>query len=357
MFNSLKGKIFGNKEMIEDNSEIGIMKDENKILKEKIKLLFEENEKMKQIMLLGEKDSNKSSNLNRFFKDFKTMLFENRSTDSVQGFKQFLCENLIYSNIDEEDVDFLNSIDIKEHDWNENRHIFIFKQRLLEKNYKEMFKNALILNELKEFHKNKEISTNVDRKSVDNQDRVKTPPRDSVNISQNNTSSNVSKSLIIPSTTSVTSEQRSTNISKQANQLDVFEMFKEDSTKKEEKTIIINPFENKSVSVTSTASAKPPLQTTKPSLPATSNQVKSKDKTSIPHSKTIKPEKPKNILDLGDSFEFEEFDSENLLDTLHEKSNVKKQTNPVQSSVHNEEICKKLNKLSFSNDKRKGKAE
>jgi len=341
MFNSLKGKIFGNKEMIEDNSEIGIMKDENKILKEKIKLLFEENEKMKQIMLLGEKDTNKSTNLNRFFKDFKTMLFENKSIDSVQGFKQFLCENLIYSNIDEEDVDFLNSIDIKEQDWKENRHIFIFKQRILEKNYKEMFKNAVILNELKEFQKNKQKSTNVDRKIIDNQERVKTPPRDSVSINQN-TSSNISKSVIIPSTTSVTSEQRSTNISKQANQLDVFEIFKEDNTKKEEKTIIINPFENKNASVTSTLSAKPPTHTTKHSLPATSNQDKSKDKPSIPHSKTIKPEKPKNILDLGDSFEFEEFDSENLLDTLHEKSNVKKQTNPVQSSVHNEEICKKL---------------
>lgn len=339
MFNSLKGKIFGNKEINEENSEVNIMRDENKILKEKIKLLFEENEKMKQIMLLGEKETNKSTNINRFFKDFKTLLFENKSSDSIQGFKHFLCENLIYSNIDEEDIDFLNSIDIKEQDWNENRHLFIFKQKVLEKNYREMFKNAIILNELKEFQRNTLKSTDNERKTIDNQEKVKTPPKERV--TNPNTSSNITKSLIIPSTTSVNSEQRSTNISKTNNQLDVFDIFKDDNTKIEEK-VIINPFENKNVSFPSTSNLKPNIQDNKTSIQPKSSNLVSKEKLTLPHSKTIKTEKSNNILDLGDSFEFEEFENENLLDTLHEKSNVKKQTNPIQSSVHNEEICKNI---------------
>ena len=155
MLSSLKGKIFGNKENKDENSEIDIMKEENKILKDKLKGLYEENEKMKQVMLLEEKEASKTSNIKKMFKDFKIFLFYNNESNSIQSFKRYLSENLIYSNIDEEDIDYLNSIDVTDQNWVENKHIYKFKQRILDKNYKEMFKNVIILNEIKDFEKNK----------------------------------------------------------------------------------------------------------------------------------------------------------------------------------------------------------
>jgi hypothetical protein len=55
---------------------------------------------------------------------------------------------LLYSSIEDDDVDYLNSIEIKEDDWEKNKEIYLFKQKIIEKNYSEMYKNILVSREL-----------------------------------------------------------------------------------------------------------------------------------------------------------------------------------------------------------------
>lgn len=363
MFHSLKGKFFGNKENTDDVSEVDIMRDENKILKEKMKLLYEENEKLKQVMLLGEKETSKSSNINRLFKDFKTMLFENKANQAITNFKQFLSEHLIFNNIDEEDVDFFNSINISDSNWAESKHIYIFKQRLIEKNYRDMFKNAVISNELREFGSKIITSkSKVTERSSSSMDKPKSPIRE--NTTQSMSSGNTRTSVIKSQP-----ETKLTNNPVPTKQtIDVFDLLK-DEPKTED--VSKNPFDTKKINIPSiTTKLEPkkqeiPQEPKKVSLPIQSTQPSSIPKQTekppaIINTKTSqikKEEKSQKVMEIADSFEFEEFEEGNLLDALHEKSNVKKPSmNEVTSPSMDDELCIYKIIFSFSNDKGKRKS-
>ena len=352
MFNSLKGKLFGNKE--NDNvSEIDIMKDENKILKDKLKCLFEENEKLKQTMTLEENETSKKSNINKIFKDFKQFLFENKANNSIQTFKHFLSENLIYSNIDEEDIDYLNTIDITDQNWIENKHIYKFKQRILEKNYKEMFKNAIIFNELKDYEKDKRNLIEKPIISIKQSTILKTSPNE---IQSQNISVPIIQSKNLNNPTSVLQIEDKNIIKISDNsKLNVFEILND----KEQVNPIVNENKSKKFSLPNINSVNSnyenlnkDIKIEKSSIANSENlnkATKIKEKSSLTNNNSNnemkKNEVPKenikkDLFEMGDGLDFEEFESENLLDALHNKSSIKKLNEIPQQSVHNDELCK-----------------
>lgn len=122
-----------------------------------LEALRKENEIYRQIIFENE-NKNKGvaggiTHVGKFFSEFKSTFITNERTTesnkSVGDFKRFLYDNMLfYNNLEEDDVDYLNSINIYEEDWEKNRELYIFKQKIIERNYREMFKNIQYANEL-----------------------------------------------------------------------------------------------------------------------------------------------------------------------------------------------------------------
>lgn len=140
-----------------------ILQDENKILKNKVRLL--------ENSVLGNDDKNSTqSHFSNLFKDLKStftysqagdtkLLLSGTGNDSnptVSEFKKFLCDNILfYNSIDEDDVEYLNNINISGDEWEKNKDLFLFKQKILEKNYNEMFKNMTVAKDIDDLHRKK----------------------------------------------------------------------------------------------------------------------------------------------------------------------------------------------------------
>jgi hypothetical protein len=149
----------------ETSDQMSILKEENRGLKEKLNILIKENELLQQSVFNNETAA--KTQFGKIFSGLKTAFLSNESLTGVNqsavDFKSFLFDNLLYhsENIEEDDVEFLNNISITEDDWNKNKELYIFKQKLLTRNYQEMIRNILISNELNEFYK--VSSTKVDK--------------------------------------------------------------------------------------------------------------------------------------------------------------------------------------------------
>jgi hypothetical protein len=141
---------------------LNVLKDENNILKNKIRVL--------ENSVLGDNQSSSNTQFGKIFKDLKsTFSFSaGQQVDSRWEFKKFLCDNLLfYNNIDEDDIDYLNSVQLSEEDWEKSKDLFIFKQKILEKNYAEMFKNIFVSKELdQEINRYKPAQTGASFKDV-----------------------------------------------------------------------------------------------------------------------------------------------------------------------------------------------
>jgi hypothetical protein len=141
---------------------LNVLKDENNILKNKIRVL--------ENSVLGDNQTSSNTQFGKIFKDLKsTFSFSaGQQVDSTWEFKKFLCDNLLfYNNIDEDDIDYLNSVQLSEEDWEKSKDLFIFKQKILEKNYTEMFKNILVSKELdQEPNRYKPVQTGASVKDV-----------------------------------------------------------------------------------------------------------------------------------------------------------------------------------------------
>ena len=124
---------------------------ENKALKSNLDNKINENKILKNAILNNEDDSSK---FNKFFNEIKTTFLTNendKTSDNIylNRFKNFLYSQcLFYGGIEDDDINFLNQVKINQNeDW-EGKDIFIFKQKIIERNYNELFKNLLISNEL-----------------------------------------------------------------------------------------------------------------------------------------------------------------------------------------------------------------
>jgi hypothetical protein len=173
LFGNIKNLIGINKQEnfdAETTDQISILKDENRVLKDKVNLMLKENELLQQSVFNDEIAS--KTQFGKIFSGLKTAFFSNESltgvNQSVVDFKTFLFENLLYhsENIEEDDIEYLNNITISEEDWSKNRELYIFKQKLLSRNYQELIKNMLISNELNEFYKAKTDVSKVEKVSV-----------------------------------------------------------------------------------------------------------------------------------------------------------------------------------------------
>jgi len=155
------GNYFGKKEEIEiapkfkrmSQEELiltaNTLKDANNNLKTSLEGLTTKNNSLKEIILNKEK---KSSELKSFMKDMKNTLFSSSDIDNNEKNKElndFIYDQYtLYGGLEEEEINDINQIKIKEDNWIDNKDFFILKQKIIERNYQELFKNILISEEL-----------------------------------------------------------------------------------------------------------------------------------------------------------------------------------------------------------------
>ena len=128
-----------------------ILSDENKKLKEKMNLIMNENNLLKNSII---NNSEKNSEFGKIYNDLKETFLNfddnENNNKNLNNFKTFLYNQfLFYGGIEEDDVNFINQININnDEEWEKNHEIFLFKQKILERNYNEIFRNLLISKEI-----------------------------------------------------------------------------------------------------------------------------------------------------------------------------------------------------------------
>ena len=135
------------------------LSDANENLKVSLDELTKKNKTLKEILLNEEKDK-KISELKNFVKDMKYTLFSSEDMDTNEKNKElneFIYDQyLLYGGLEEEEINDLNQIKIKEDNWADNKDFFIFKQKIIERNYQELFKNKDIYEELNKLFETKD---------------------------------------------------------------------------------------------------------------------------------------------------------------------------------------------------------
>ena len=121
-----------------------ILQADNSNLKEKLKFLTEENQKLKHD-LLGIK---KEGKLNKIISSVTSDFSDNNK--QLNSFKEFIFKQyFLYNGLTEDEVNYLNTLDqVSENDFENNKGLFIFKQKIIERNYREMINNAKIGQEI-----------------------------------------------------------------------------------------------------------------------------------------------------------------------------------------------------------------
>ena len=130
------------------------LKEKNNKNKEEIDKYTEENNTLKDTILNRKKNT---SEIKSIYKDLKnTLFFSSEEPDINQknkDFTDFLYDQyLLYGGLEEEEINDLNQIKIKEDNWSDNQDLFIFKQKIIERNYQELFRNIAASNELKKLY-------------------------------------------------------------------------------------------------------------------------------------------------------------------------------------------------------------
>ncbi len=133
------------------------LKDANNNLKMSLEELNKSNISLKENILNKEP---KTSELKNLYEDIKYTLFntdseklENNSKN--RDLRDFIYEQyLLYDGLEEEEINNLNQIKIKEDNWLDNKDFFILKQKVIERNYQDLFKNISIIEELNKLYGN-----------------------------------------------------------------------------------------------------------------------------------------------------------------------------------------------------------
>ena len=119
----------GREELVNVSSNLNI---ENKALKDNLDEKIKENKQLKNSIL---NSNDNSSGFNKFFNEIKTTFLSPEDDDDFDKkysnqFKNFLFEQFFF------------------YGGQNNKDIFLFKQKILERNYNELIRNLLISNEL-----------------------------------------------------------------------------------------------------------------------------------------------------------------------------------------------------------------
>ena len=146
-----------------------LLDNENRNLKAKLNELTSENEYLKNSMI---NDKESSSGLKQFYKDMKYTFIDSQKDETFNKdkcLKDLLYEQyLLYEGLEDDEVNFLNKLKVKEDDWSDNKDFFLFKQKIIERNYQQLFKNltaSQLLNEI--INGKEEYSSDEKLKSVE----------------------------------------------------------------------------------------------------------------------------------------------------------------------------------------------
>ena len=133
------------------------LKDANNNLKTSLNELTSKNENLKETILDIKK---KSSEIKNFVKDMKYTLFSTADIDNNEKNKElndFIYDQyFLYGGLEEEEINDLNQIKMTEDNWADNKDFFILKQKIIERNYQELFRNINISEELNKLFSFKE---------------------------------------------------------------------------------------------------------------------------------------------------------------------------------------------------------
>ena len=153
------------------------LKEENNKKKEISNKLTEENKELKDSILNKAKNSLEVKNI---YNDLKSTFFS--SSDSSENFNEknkdfndFIYDQyLLYGGLEEEDINDLNQFKINEDNWSDNKDFFIFKQKIIERNYQELFRNIAASNELHNLFKSEEenINNSINEDNIDKNNNI-----------------------------------------------------------------------------------------------------------------------------------------------------------------------------------------
>ena len=147
------------------------LKDDNNKNKELIDKLTFENNDLKDTILLKKKESSDTLEFKNIYNDLKHTLFssDNNINENDKEFKDFIYDQyLLYGGLEEEEINDLNQLKIKEGNWSDNQDFFIFKQKIIERNYQELFRNIAASNELQKLFGVKKNLINENHKKIIN---------------------------------------------------------------------------------------------------------------------------------------------------------------------------------------------
>ena len=158
------------------------LKDANNNLKTSLNELTSKNENLKETILDIKK---KSSEIKNFVKDMKYTLFSTADIDNNEKNKElndFIYDQyFLYGGLEEEEINDLNQIKMTEDNWADNKDFFILKQKIIERNYQELFRNINISEELNKLFSFKE-KENEDNSIKD----IKQEKKEEIKLDENN---------------------------------------------------------------------------------------------------------------------------------------------------------------------------
>jgi hypothetical protein len=132
---------------------IKTIKDANDDMKNTMNILTEENKELKNTIL---NKPEKSSEFQNIYKDIKYTFFSSNESDIKENLKDlndFLYDQyLLYDGLEEDEINDLNQLQIKEDKWSDNQDFFNFKQKIIERNYQELFRNMTSSSELQNLY-------------------------------------------------------------------------------------------------------------------------------------------------------------------------------------------------------------
>ena len=137
------------------------LKNELKEYKDQNEALKRENDILKKFYFEAQ-EKNSDRMFNKLLSNAKSAFFDtNTSNDSLSQFKSFLLDNnLFFYSFDDDEVSCINELILSDFDWNENKKLFLLKQKLLERNYK------LLMMNIEENDKLKDLENRLVEKSI-----------------------------------------------------------------------------------------------------------------------------------------------------------------------------------------------
>ena len=144
------------------------LKNQNQELKNNLKNIIDECSLLKNSIINNSNDNN--TQFGKMFIDLKNSLLtyengKNINNNSIEFKKYLYKNNLFYGGIEEDNINLLKEIKVKQDDeWKNNKDSLLFKQKLLERNYKELFRNLLL---------SKEFNNILDKTSNENSNQKK----------------------------------------------------------------------------------------------------------------------------------------------------------------------------------------